>query len=86
MDDTFSPAARLVRNLRSHVRVTGFGLAVLALGLLIWARLMLVTNHPRVAVAEPTNPIPVAASQANPHDPGRVTNGQPTTSLAAHGE
>lgn len=41
------------RRLSGHVRVTGFGLCVLALGLLIWARLMLVTSHPRTAIAEP---------------------------------
>lgn len=30
-----------------------FGVAVLAMGLLLWARLVLVTGHPRMALAEP---------------------------------
>lgn len=35
------------------LRVTAFGLTACALGLLLWSRLILVTNHPRTAIAEP---------------------------------
>jgi hypothetical protein len=37
-----------------RIKVGVFGLAVCALGMLIWARLMLVARPPRVAMAEPT--------------------------------
>ncbi len=33
-----------------------FALAVLAFGLLLWARFLLVTGHPRTAIAEPPAP------------------------------
>ncbi|HPO94066.1 MAG TPA: hypothetical protein PL072_11400 [Phycisphaerales bacterium] len=58
--DEHAPIPSRVRRFRAHVRITGFGLCVLALGLLIWARLMLVTNHPRIAVAEPAHPLVVS--------------------------
>lgn len=38
---------------RISVRVTAFGLAACAIALLLWSRLILVTNHPRTAIAEP---------------------------------
>ncbi|CAN5734923.1 hypothetical protein BH11PLA1_BH11PLA1_06440 [soil metagenome] len=34
-------------------RVRGFALAVAVLGLLLWARLLLLTGHPRIAIADP---------------------------------
>lgn len=33
--------------------VTFFGVAVMCFGLLLWARLVLVTGHPRTATADP---------------------------------
>jgi hypothetical protein len=42
-----------VRNLRGSARPTMFAFAVLAFGLLLWARFLLVTGHPRTAIAEP---------------------------------
>lgn len=43
------------QNERGRVRLhfTAVGLAVVALGLLFWARFIIVTNHPRTAIAEP---------------------------------
>lgn len=82
----------LSRAIHGHVRVTGFGLGVLALGLLIWARLMLVTNHPRIAVAEPTPPLHVEAQPVSttlapepvpyPSNPSEHAS----ETIAAHGE
>ncbi len=51
--------------LQRHVHMTGFGVCVLAMGLLIWARLMLVTSHPRTAIAEPQASTGVAVQMAN---------------------
>lgn len=34
-------------------------------GLLLWARLLLVTNHPRTAIADPPAPTPVAPATAS---------------------
>lgn len=82
-----SLGCRLVRALRGHVRITGFGLGVLALGLLIWARLMLVTNHPRVAVADPNVAIPVQTTNASTGVPLHAPEPEPhPTALASHGE
>ena len=39
--------------------LTAFGVAVVAMGLLLWARFLLVTGHPRTAIANP----PVAAPE-----------------------
>lgn len=36
-----------------RVRLTFLGVAVLAFGLLLWARFLLVTGHPRTAIADP---------------------------------
>lgn len=47
-----------------RVRVTAFGVTLLAFGLLLWARLLLVTNHPRTAIADP-------AAAKSAHTPGR---------------
>lgn len=38
---------------RYRLGFTCFGFAMVAFGLLLWARLMLVTSHPRTAFAEP---------------------------------
>lgn len=35
------------------VKTTGFTCAILAFGLLLWARFIIVTGHPRTAVADP---------------------------------
>lgn len=82
-----SLGTRLVHALRGHVRITGFGLGVLALGLLIWARLMLVTNHPRVAVADPNVAIPVQTANASASVPLHAPEPEPhPTALASHDE
>lgn len=47
------------------LRVTAFGLAACALGLLLWSRLILVTNHPRTAIAQPE-----ASARVQPSDAG----------------
>lgn len=36
-----------------RLRITLLGVAVLAFGLLIWSRLLLVTNYPKTAIADP---------------------------------
>lgn len=46
-------------------RPSFFALAVLALGLLLWARFLLVTGHPRTAIAEPPRAVEQAASQSH---------------------
>ena len=48
----------------SAMRLTAFGLAVVVLGLLLWARFLLVTGHPRTAIAKPEASAPQAATQA----------------------
>ncbi len=39
--------------LLNRFRVTLLGVACVAFGLLIWSRLLLVTNYPKTAIAEP---------------------------------
>ncbi len=39
--------------------LTAFGVAVVVMGLLLWARFLLVTGHPRTAIANP----PIAAPE-----------------------
>ncbi len=46
---------------RGTSRPTMFAFAVLAFGLLLWARFLLVTGHPRTAIAEPPAPPQVSA-------------------------
>jgi len=46
----------------SRVRVTLLGIACVAFGLLIWSRLLLVTNYPKTAIAEPQ-----ASAQGSSH-------------------
>jgi hypothetical protein len=66
---------------------TWFGMAVMAMGLLISARLLLVTGHPRRAIADPaptgspTPPhqatgAPAGAALADPHRPESSTPAQ----------
>jgi hypothetical protein len=46
---------------------------MLFFGLLLWARFILVTGHPRTAVAEPQQPAaPTPAQLAAPNDPYRA--------------
>lgn len=56
--------------------MTTFGLAACALGLLLWSRLILVTNHPRTAIAEPA-PAGVERVARQPQD------GEPAKEKAA---
>lgn len=49
------------------VKATGFTCAILAFGLLLWARFIIVTGHPRTAVAEPpVHPQQQAQAKADP--------------------
>ena len=40
-------------NVRKHRHLRVFGLTVAALGVLLWARLLLVSSPPRIATAQP---------------------------------
>ena len=51
-----------------RLRCTLLGVAIFAFGLLIWSRLLLVTNYPKTAIAEPAAAERVAA---NPDDTDR---------------
>jgi hypothetical protein len=50
---------------RSRMRITILGIACVAFGLLIWSRLLLVTNYPKTAIAEPQNTARTATATAN---------------------
>lgn len=53
---SLAPGPRPLSRLRRPIGgrgVTYFGLVVVCFGLLLWARLILVTGHPRTATAEP---------------------------------
>lgn len=52
---------------RAIVRVSGFGLVCAVFGLLLWARFLLVTGHPRTAMAvpRPQSPVPSQPQQAD---------------------
>lgn len=57
-------------------KVTGFSCVILAFGLLLWARFIIVTGHPRTAVAEPvvqqvTPSVEQRAAVADKHDAAR---------------
>lgn len=45
-----------------RLRCTLLGVAIFAFGLLIWSRLLLVTNYPKTAIAEPAAAERVAAN------------------------
>ncbi len=51
-------------------RLTFFSLAVMAFGLLLWARLILVTGRPRMAIADPDKKqkVELAAKAAAPEN------------------
>lgn len=47
-------------------RGTGAALVLVVFGLLLWAKLLLVTNHPRTAVADPAEKeVPATADSAS---------------------
>jgi hypothetical protein len=51
--------------LGAHLRHKHLGALLVVFGLLLWARFLLVTGHPRTAIADPPqaeNPTPVAVS------------------------
>ncbi|MCW5766151.1 MAG: hypothetical protein KIT68_09275 [Phycisphaeraceae bacterium] len=58
-------------------RIGGFALAVCALGILLWARLILVTGHPRSAIATP-EPSSDRAGVTPPRDERPVPDGRGT--------
>ncbi len=64
-----------------------FGVAVLAMGLLLWARLVLVTGHPRMALAEPKGQAGAGSqlgpSQARPDAAGSKSTPTPMGSAGA---
>lgn len=49
----------------SRLKISVFACAILAFGLLLWARFLLVTGHPRTAIADPTEQRQVASPQAD---------------------
>ena len=50
-----------------RVRFSIFALVLVAFGLLLWARFLLVTGHPRTAIAEPQGqPQVVGAQEQSP--------------------
>lgn len=49
-----------------RIRVGAFAVGVAALGILLWARLILVTGHPRSAIATPDRPVPAQATKPEP--------------------
>ena len=53
-------------------KATGFSCVILAFGLLLWARFIIVTGHPRTAVAEPR-----PAQQAGPDTERAAIAGKP---------
>jgi hypothetical protein len=48
----------------SRRRTGYFGAAVVAMGLLLWARFLLITGHPKTAMATPESPSGTASSAA----------------------
>jgi hypothetical protein len=75
------PTPRATAGRQRGLRFTTFGLAVAALGLLLWARFLIVTNHPRTAIAEPVKE--AAPAGKDNHDPkvvveaGQAESGSP---------
>lgn len=53
MVEDMDRAAPPSRRSAIRVRVSAFGVAVLALGMLLWARFLIITNYQRTAYAEP---------------------------------
>ena len=73
--DQHASAQELKRLPRAIVRVSGFGLLCAAFGLLLWARFLLVTGHPRTAMAVPRPQVPV---------PAQPTQADAATAVAQH--
>jgi hypothetical protein len=71
-DSTGVQRHRSVRALIPRTPITVFSLVVMAFGLLLWARLVLVTGHPRVATAEPRPAAPTEAAERASDASGRV--------------
>jgi hypothetical protein len=67
--------------LRLPPELKRIGLVVLVFGLLLWARFLLVTGHPRTAVADPPadqpHAAPVAAAQIQAPQAHVTDNSQP---------
>lgn len=63
-----------------RIRVGLYGVAVCALGMLIWARLMLVARPPRVAIAHPV-PTQVEPSPSERAEPGRPADSTPESAV-----
>ena len=55
-----------------RLKVTAFGVVLGAIGLLLWARFLIVTNHPRTAIAEP--PKQSQAAEKHNHAPKDVVD------------
>lgn len=71
------PIARSARpSFRLRPEVTRITLVVLVFGLLLWARFILVTGHPRTAVADP--PATPAHSQTAATHPSHAQQAQAT--------
>ncbi|HMN39588.1 MAG TPA: hypothetical protein PKE29_02005 [Phycisphaerales bacterium] len=51
-----------IRARRPIGRPTMFAVALLVFGLLLWSRFLLVTGHPRTAIAQPPAPVQVGAA------------------------
>jgi len=51
-----------------EMRLSIFAIVLLAFGLLLWARFLLVTGHPRTAIAEPRAASQVAGAADQPQD------------------
>ncbi len=56
---------QLSTNTSRRLKVSVFACALLAFGLLLWARFLLVTGHPRTAIADPTQQRQVASPQTD---------------------
>ncbi len=70
----------------SHRRTGYFGAAVLAMGLLLWARFLLITGHPKTAMATPEAPAAVATTgTASSDSPSTPKVDQPGKRAAPHG-
>ncbi len=62
--------------LRNTRRLTIFGITVAAMGLLLWARLILVTGRPRTAIADPKDAPPAKPAQVQPREPDAPTESE----------
>lgn len=59
---------QLTTSTSRRLKVSVFACAVLAMGLLLWARFLLVTGHPRTAIADPTQQRQVVAPPIETHE------------------